>query len=88
MHVDIDKARCDDLACGIDFLIRLRHFRSCPGNFAVPDQQIQLSVHTVGRVDHMTAKNQSCHCATSCVCSSVLRNASIRSRPFFSSSSL
>ena len=61
MHVNVDEAGGDDLAGGIDQAIRFGLCRADPRDFSIFNQNIQFSVDTVGRVNDMTAKNQSFH---------------------------
>ena len=76
--MNVDETGGDQLAGGIDAAVGIGHFRADPDNTAVFHQQVQLAVDPIGRIDHMTAINQSFHVFPP---SSVEIKASSRSRP-------
>ena len=61
VHVNVDKARTDDLAARVDHSIRFRHFARCARDLSIFNQKIQTAVDPVGRVDDSARMNQRFH---------------------------
>ena len=61
MHVDVDEAWGDDFPGGIQGHVRPGSAHAHPGDFSVFQEQIQLRVHPVGRINHPPSGNQSFH---------------------------
>ncbi len=61
MHMDVHKAGRHNLSGGIDHLVGLRLLRRHGGHLAIPQQQVQLRLHLVPRVDHQAIPNQNTH---------------------------
>ena len=52
VHMNVDKARTDDLAARVDHSIRFRHFARCTRDLSIFNQKIQTAVDPVRRIDH------------------------------------
>ena len=61
MHVNVDEARCDNSVLRINHEIRFRLSAAHPGNPSILHQQIQPSIHPIGRIDQPSAAYQRFH---------------------------
>ena len=61
VHVDVHEAGRHHLAGSVDHLVGLRLLRRHGGHLAIPQQQVQLCLHLVPRVDHQAIPNQNTH---------------------------
>ena len=61
MHMDIDEAGGDDPARGVYDLVRRRLLPGHLGYPAVLQQQVQLGLNTVGRIDQQTVFDERFH---------------------------
>ena len=61
VHMDVNKAGSDDFSGGVDLFLRLRKTGADPEDSAIFQQQIVLSVKTIGRINDPAAIYQCFH---------------------------